>query len=144
MLWLLSRRDYSQQELRTRLRQKGYEEPDVEAALLLCQSYGYQSDERFAESRARNDSRRMGDRNVRARLVQKGIGADLAEAQLEVLSPELDRALGMLDRFRSVPLDDNVRAKVWRYLSYRGFSSATVRQALAHLAEQSLDHSDSD
>lgn len=134
MLWLLTRRDYSEKELRTKLTQKGYEVADIDSALTLCQDYGFQCDSRFAESKARNDSRRMGNRNITARLAMKGIDKELASAQLEALEPEEVRVKRVVEKFKGKPLDDDLRNKVWRHLSYRGFSSTAIKEAWQHLA----------
>lgn len=135
MLWLLSRRDYSALQLRERLRLRGYEEADVEAAIALAQSYNYQSDTRYAQGRVRSDAPRMGDRRLRAQLARSGIDVDVAREQLQDLAPENERVLQLLGRFEGRSLDEGLRAKVWRFLAYRGFSSSAIRAALAHLAQ---------
>jgi len=136
LAWLLSRREYSAHQLRTKLKQKGYEPAAIEEALELMQSYKYQSDERYAQMRARNDAPRSGDRGVRARLAASGIDADLAAEQISQLAPEADRAKELVKRFAGKPYDEALKTKVWRFLAYRGFSSDAIKRALAHLAER--------
>lgn len=142
LAWLLSRREYSAHQLRTKLKQKGYEPAAIEEALELMQSYKYQSDERYAQMRARNDAPRSGDRGVRARLVASGIDADLATEQIAQLAPESDRARSLVKRFEGKPYDDTLKTKVWRFLAYRGFSTAAIKDALAHLAEMAKHRDD--
>lgn len=145
LAWLLSRREYSAQQLRTKLKQKGYGLEETEEALALMQSYKFQSDERYAQMRARNDAPRSGNYRVRARLADSGIAADLAEEQVAQLAPEADRACALVERFAGKAFDDTLKAKVWRFLAYRGFSSEAIRRALARLAESSaqlIDESD--
>lgn len=142
LAWLLSRREYSAHQLRTKLKQKGYEPAAIEEALELMQSYKYQSDERYAQMRARNDAPRSGDRGVRARLVASGIDADLATEQISQLAPEADRAKSLVQRFVGTPYDEALKTKVWRFLAYRGFSSDAIKRALAHLAEMAKHRDD--
>ena len=51
-LRLLTRRDYSQSDLRQRLRDKGFEQDLIEAALQRCLELGYLDDQRYALNRA--------------------------------------------------------------------------------------------
>jgi regulatory protein len=139
LAWLLSCREYSAQQLRTKLKQKGYPPEEIESALELMQSYKYQSDERYAQMRARNDAPRSGNRRVRARLAESGIAADLAEEQVAQLAPEAERACALAQRFVGKPFDDALKAKVWRFLAYRGFSAEATRRALARLAEAAAE-----
>lgn len=47
LLYLLSKRDYSEQELRRKLQQKEYNTEEIEQAIEKAQSNNWQSDERF-------------------------------------------------------------------------------------------------
>lgn len=131
---LLSRREYSARALADRLQAAGYEADAVAATLSAMQEYGFQSDERYAEMRARQDNRRMGNRRVAASLVAKGIGKELAAKQLGALPPEAERAIDVARRFHGLLLDEHAKAKVWRFLSYRGFSPDAIKAALRSLA----------
>jgi len=137
---LLSRREYSARALADRLQAAGYEPDAVAAALAAMQEYGFQSDERYAEMRARQDGRRMGNRRVAASLVEKGIAKELAAEQLCTLPPETERAVDVARRFHGQPLDERLKAKVWRFLSYRGFSPDATKAALRSLAKAASDN----
>jgi regulatory protein len=131
----LSRREYSARALSDKLLEIGYEREAVEAAVVSMQEYGFQSDERFAEMRVRHDGRRMGNRRVAASLVERGIAKDLASEKLATLAPEAERAVELVQRFRAELLDDRRKAKIWRFMAYRGFSSDAIKAALRSLAE---------
>lgn len=137
-LWLLSRREYSAKELAAKLTQRGYPAEAAAEAVTWAQSHGFQNDTRFAESSARSHSRRMGDRRVAAELAEKGISRELAAQQLEELQPEGERAVDIARRFEGKPLDEALKAKVWRFLAYRGFSSGAIKAAIAHLKDVDL------
>lgn len=131
--WLLSRREYSAKELSDKLVLRGYPVEEAAEALVLMQGYGFQDDTRFAGMKARASSRRMGDRRVTMQLAEKGISRELASQQLEQLEPEAERAVAVASKFEGKPLDEVMKAKVWRFLAYRGFGSSAVKAALQHL-----------
>ena len=99
------------------------------------QGYGFQNDTRFAEIQARASARRSGNFRVTRALTEKGISKELASAQLEGLEPEPDRALRMVEKFEGKTLDEALKGKVWRFLASRGFSSGSIKVALAHLKQ---------
>ena len=133
MLWLLGQRDYSAAALRNKLKLKAYAEDDIEAALQFAQEYGFQNDERYAGVKARNDASRMGDRNVQARLREKGIAPEVIADKVAELEPEMDRVLAAAARFEGQHLDHKLEQKAYRFLSTRGYSSAAVKAAMARL-----------
>jgi len=139
VLWLLGQREYSAKQLRSRLKLKGYGVAEIEELLTLLQTYNYQSDERFAEVVVRTGSARLGNRGVQAKLMAGGVDEEIASAQLSQLAPEADRARALVERFEGKLLDEQLRNKVWRYLTYRGFSSSSIRQAVSHLEERAKE-----
>lgn len=139
VLWLLGRREYSAKQLRSRLKLKGYETEEVEALLTLLQTYNYQSDERFAESVVRTGGARLGNRGVQAKLMAGGVDEEITSTQLSQLAPEADRAQALVERFEGKLLDEQLRSKIWRYLTYRGFSSSSIRHAFSYLEERAKE-----
>lgn len=132
-LWLLSRREYAAKELLDKLVTRGYPEEEAQAALVSMQGHGFQDDARFASNKARTSSRRMGNRRVTMTLVEKGVSRELAAQQLDELEPEDQRAVALMTKYAGRPLDDKLKAKIWRFLASRGFSSGAVKTALLHL-----------
>ncbi len=132
-LGLLGQRDYSAAALKDKLKLKSYAEADIEAALQFAQEYGFQNDERYAGVKAQNDATRMGNRNVQAKLREKGIAPELIAEKVAELEPERDRVLAAAARFEGKPLDEKLEQKAYRFLSTRGFSTAAVKAAMAHL-----------
>ena len=128
-LWLLGRREWAEQELRSRLKLKGYGADEIDDCMTFCQHHGLQSDERFAGARTRSRSRQYGNRKLRAELRDKGVPDDVAQGALDELVPEEQRARALLSRFDGQDPDLALKAKVWRYLAARGFSSSVVERA---------------
>lgn len=103
-LTLLARRDFFAEELNARLRERGFDEGAVEAALGRCAELGMVDDrrtaERFVESRVR--SRAWGPARLRAEMERRGASREIAAAAVVELEREpetaLRRALERLER----------------------------------------------
>lgn len=133
LIWLLGRREYSEHELRKRLQQRECEPHEIEDAVNFVKECGYQSDSRYAAVKARAESRRRGDRQIRNTLTNKGIAKEEIEEQIANLAPEAERAIAAVSRFEGKELDQKLKEKVWRFLASRGFSSSAIRAAVEHL-----------
>ena len=133
VLWLLGRREWSEQELRARLKQRGCEPEEIDDAVGYAKSSGLQSDDRFAGSKARLEGRRKGDRSVRYALSSKGIEPEQIAAEIAALEPETERVIGALRRFEGKTPDLKLKGKVWRFLASRGFTRSAVDAGWAHL-----------
>lgn len=137
-VWHLSRREYSAVELRRKIVQRGYTEQEADEAMAFVQEHNYQSDDRYAGMKARSTAHRAGDRKIEMALKTKGIAVEVAQAQIETLAPEHERAVEAVEKFRRLAeggVSRELQAKVWRYLGYRGFSPDAIRRALDALAQ---------
>lgn len=133
VLWLLGRRDYSEKELRDKMRLRGFEAEAIDAGIAYAKESGYQSDARYASHKASALSRRLGNGRILRELKDKGIEPAAASAELEALEPELDRAVGLLARYEGQPLTLELRGKITRFLAYRGFSFEVIKKALRRM-----------
>jgi regulatory protein len=138
-LWHLSRREFSAAELRKKIIQRGYTEQEADEAMAFVQEHNYQSDERYAGMKARSTAHRAGNRKIQMVLRTKGVEDPVVQAQLEILAPESERAIEAVEKFRKLAVDGVSRelsTKIWRYLSYRGFSGDAIKRAVAALNEK--------
>lgn len=134
-LGLLSRREHSARELRTKLAARGHGADEAGDAIDRLQQQEYQSDARFAASIARQRSAQgYGPRRIRAELKSHG----LAEAAIREAIASLDRdwnaaaAAQLRRRYGAkAPADREERAARAGFLLRRGFDPATVR-AVTH------------
>lgn len=133
LVFLLGRREYSEHELRQKLKLRECSEEQIEDAVAFVKELDLQSDERYAESRARMDGRRKGNRIIRQKLAHQGISSERIEQELQGLPSECERAIEVAKRFEGKSLDLKAKGKVWRFLTYRGFSGDAIRAALDHL-----------
>jgi regulatory protein len=136
-MWLLSRYEYSAEKLRTKMIHRGYSGEEAAAGLAVVQERGYQSDERFAESKARARQHRAGDRKIELVLRSKGISQDVALDQISTLEPEEDRAVRAGEKYRGLIGEDgltaDLRKDIYAKLARKGFSAKSVKAALTAL-----------
>lgn len=128
----LVRREHSRAELARKLALHAESAHAVQAVLDLLLSKKQQSDERFAEERARSLSRKYGAAKIRQDLKAKGIEQQV----IDRVSPgdELGRARAILARkYREPAATREEHARRARFLMSRGFSYDIIRSALSSI-----------
>lgn len=138
-LTMLSRRELSESQIRTRLARRDFEDDEIEASVERLRQDGTLNDRRVALSAARLESsvRHRG----RARVIQKlrslGIDGDVAESAVNEVFEEvdegalLDRALERRLRGKTPKdLDDKGRARIVRGLAAQGFTFVAIMKRL--------------
>ncbi len=136
-LRLLARREHSQKELLTKLKQRGL---DIEQAKIVIDELAqenWQSNDRFSESFARQRIRKgYGPVRICYELQQKGAAAldldklldDMAMTWLDVIEQVY---LNKYPQSTSITLAD--WSKRYRFLQQRGFSADLIKQLSQHL-----------
>jgi regulatory protein len=147
-LRLLSMREYSRKELGSKLSEsaarmlkisstKGSDEAEVpetplasqiEAVLDDFEGRGWLSDQRFAEALVRRRSERFGTRKIQDELAQAGVDTSKTSELLRSLKEtEYQRAHELWQRkFGVVATEQKERARQYRFLASKGFSSDVV------------------
>lgn len=134
LIYLLSRREYSEFELRQKLLLKKYTADIIEQALEHCKSKGYQSDDRFASMfiTARLE-RGMGIKKIHYELRNKGISTDIIDKIVQDLEDLQQQGLYLDNKARAIelinrrygeldfPLDLKFKQKIFRFMFSRGF-----------------------
>lgn len=134
-VYLLSKREYTADQLRRKMNLKGYAPEEVDDALRFLQEYNFQSDERFAGAYSRGAENRLGNRRLMLAMTSKGVTPEVAEEAIAELGSEEERAYQAARRFENLSIDFEVEQKIWRFLSYRGFSSKAIRTVVSQLKE---------
>lgn len=133
LIYLLSRRDYSERELRQKLKQKEYDAEEIEQAIEKVQQQNWQSDERFCQHFIRYRSQQgYGPNRLKQELRLKGVADWLILQQLE--ESEIDwfeLAERTFEKKRPAHWDIKVKQKLWRYMINHGFYS----EHFTHLME---------
>ena len=129
----LSRRDHSSEELRDKLRGKGYDHALVNDLIERLRAENLLDDDRYLENFiAYHAARGQGPNRIRVDLRHLG----LPEAQVEVSLAAYPDWTAQLKRARekkfgtSLPTNYADRQRQARFLAYRGFSGAQIRNAL--------------
>ncbi|MCL2075126.1 MAG: recombination regulator RecX [Betaproteobacteria bacterium] len=130
-LALLARREYSRAALAKKLAPHVESEAMLEKLLDDLVAADLLSDARFAASRVNALSARRGNARLAHELGQEGVAAEeIATALLEA-GDENERCLTVLQKkFGAPPATLAERARQVRFLRYRGFSSASIQNAL--------------
>ena len=148
-LRLLSLREYSRKELANKLAQSEarrakanpesldqsvQELPaDIEAVLDDFEARGWLSDARFAEALVRRRSERYGTRKIADELERAGVDPKQSAQLLGSLKgSEFERAYTLWSRkYGQKALDQKERARQYRFLASKGFSSEVVARIIS-------------
>jgi regulatory protein len=145
MDWL-SRREYTQAEVRAKLASREIPDFEIEATVTDLVADGLVSDERFAECYVRSKVRRgKGPVRIRMELKDRGVSTELADQFLR--DGDVDWVEQACE-VRSKKFGDQAvaefteRARQARFLQYRGFTSAQIQHALNTIAKNSTEEMD--
>jgi regulatory protein len=130
---MLARRDYASGELRARLTDKGFEADVVQALIATLERERLLDDGRFAEHYVTyHAGRGQGPTRISRDLKVMGLNAELIERCLSEGPDWVDLARSVRQKKfgRDVPESYARKAKQARFLQYRGFTGAQIRQAL--------------
>ena len=135
---LVDKRDYTRQEIESKLKLDGYAKASSEAAIERAERAGIIDDARYARSFVRSKVYAgWGDRRIAQELSRRGLSlADVEGWPDEFLDgrPESERALELV-RTRRIP-GKNAFPKLVRFLCARGYStSAAMSAARSYLDE---------
>lgn len=137
LLQLLSRRDYSQEELRRKALTKGFEETEIAETLQYLQEIKVQSDAEVAESVILGYQGKYGKRKIKQKSQEKGIRDDLFERMWEQLADQREtenlsnlkaKVMRKYQLTQFSNLDPKTKRKVCNFLQYRGFNSFQLLQ----------------
>lgn len=140
----LSSRHCSERELYRLLEKEFSAHPDLDKAisqtLARLRELHLINDERIAESLSHR-YRHKGNRFIRNILKQKELSEEVIEQTLAQCGDEYERALEALHKklysvYRTP--DDKSKARLYTFLSSRGFSQAVIHQAIKALYEDTV------
>lgn len=130
-LQLLTRRDYSRAELKSKLAADAESEEELDHVLTTLQSERLLSDERYAAQRVVARGSRYGNTRLKQELRQKGVTDEDIETALPEAGDETERCRAIwAKKFGNPPESPEERAKQMRFLQYRGFSGEAIRRVM--------------
>ena len=132
---LLTGREYSRRDLKSKLDRKFEGSSEIDGVLDQLQQDGLQSDERFTESFVRSRViRGQGPARIRRDAREKGIEAPLFDQVLEIQDIDwyaLAKDVALRKFGSELAVDSKDRAKRIRFMQYRGFSYDQINYALS-------------
>jgi regulatory protein len=141
----LARRDYSSEDLRLKLLEKGYDPCVVLPLLDALRGEKLLDEQRYLENFvAYHAARGQGPLRIRVELRRHGVHGTLVEEYLDAY-PEWIRLAERtrLKKFGAKPTKNHADRQIQaRFLSYRGFTSAQIRMALGFDIELDSDIED--
>lgn len=155
---LLSQRDHSEAELRRKLAAPPFmanarfssksptelpEEPVdpaiIEQVISYCYQHNWLDDRRFANSFIASRSRKgYGAQRIRSELMQKGVDKEIVQdalAECEIDWCEQAREIALRKFGDPLPVEWKEKAKVLRYLLYRGFFQEEIQSIYRDFAQ---------
>jgi regulatory protein len=131
---LLSRREHSILELRTKLLGRDFPSADIDAALARLVEEGLLSDERFTEAYIASCVRKgHGPTRIRLELERRGVAESLIADYLERTDIDWNQLAGAVrhKKFGEKPVSDYREwARQAKFLQYRGFTNEQIRKVL--------------
>jgi regulatory protein len=145
-LTLLSRREHSARELKSKLARKGLDAAESATALADLQAKDYQSDARFGEMLVRSRiAQGYGPRWIVAELKTHGIAESAARELIEAAQPDWPALIRQQLRRRyggKAAANLAERSKRAAFLLRRGFDAATVQSVTRAAGLESSDELD--
>lgn len=134
---LLKSRDRTYKQLSDKLLSDNYDKVTVSSVMDYLMSYGYIDDERYAAFYCINHVNDMSRKQVKCKLINKGVSKDIIDEALE--NSEIDdeqilRELIQKKRFTEKITDMASYKRAVEYLLRRGFSYEVIRKNLVKSA----------
>jgi regulatory protein len=134
---ILGVRDHAREELRKKLKQRGFPDVRIDPVLDRLEAAGYVDDERTSRVFVRALVRdQWGPMRIRQKMMVKGFDSDTIADALEEHDAEetwIESATARVrQKFRKEPeeLEQDEKEKAFRHLTYRGYSGSVSRSVL--------------
>jgi regulatory protein len=145
---LLSVRGRSTQELRLKLKERGFAEPVIEKVIVRLLELNYLDDKSFAEQWARNlgVNRLYGNRRIEMSLLEKGIASKLIERSIVLVREERSEkdaiTIFIKKKLRDKKIseiNEKEKRRLIQNLRGRGFPAGLIFEALGRTEEEFIN-----
>ncbi len=139
---LLTKRPYTEYQLRQKLREGMYPDQSIESAMAYVKSFGYIDDEAYARDYISYHLECSGIRNIEQKLQQKGIDSKLIGRILGEMDP-LELSCAQTEQIRAlfqkkykgcIPEDAAQKNKMINFFLRKGYSVSEVKRALKEIS----------
>ncbi len=137
-LMLLQKKDYTEEELRRKLKAGEYPQKAIEEAIAYVKSFHYIDDYRYCVSYINCYASKWSYQQIMSKLITKGVDKKCIQQAYEevmengniVAEEELIRAILRKKNYDSEHADAKAKQKIYNHLLYKGFSSGVINQVL--------------
>ncbi len=139
-LRLIEIKDRTEKEIRTKLKEKNFEEDEIEKEIEFLKSYGYINDRRYAEHYTSDaiNLKKWGKTRIRTELVHRGVGRDIADEIIEEAFMEVDGDrlfCQMESRFKNADFSNmKERTRIFNFYLRRGFCPEEIKGAMNRMS----------
>lgn len=141
LAYLVKDGDYTEFQIRKKLKQGFYPEEAIEEALQFGREYHYLDDWRYAQTFAEQKAAVMSRRLIAMKLLEKGISKEMADRALSCLEDKEDSALERLIRKKNINFSTATwqeRQKICAYFMRKGFAYEDILQKINEI--ESTEH----
>lgn len=133
MLALLSKKDYTCEEIARKLRQGCYSEDVIEEAIAYGISKSYLDDERYAREYVAWKKSSKSFLQISYELSKKGIARSICDSILSEEEEDVEALRELIERYRNRQSGEEVqkRQKTYRHFLQKGYSSSLIHQILS-------------
>ncbi len=139
-MYLLQKQDRTEQQLREKLKQSGFQNEDIDDAITYVKDFRYLDDERFARNYVRYGGEYKSRQKLKIALLQKGISMDLIERALdeEYEGNEKEQILQCLKKksFSATESTREERQKVIASLYRKGFCIEDIKSVMGNVDDE--------
>ena len=135
-LKLITIKDRTEKEIRTKLKEKGFDENIIEEEIEFLSHYGYINDKRYAEHFT-NDAialKKWGKARIRMELSRRGVERDIVDNAIEEAFFDVDDDrlyTEMEKRFKNADFSNmKERTRIFNFYQRRGFSPEEIKGAM--------------
>ncbi len=133
----------TQYELRAKLKEKEYSDPEIDEAIDYVSSFGYLNDETYAEQYVISNASQKSISAMRRELKKKGIDEDIiTDALMEVDEDESGIVYDLILKRAGEPhdLDEKEERRLFGFCARRGFSTSTILRAFKQYRSEAEEY----
>jgi regulatory protein len=132
-LYILSRADKTEHEIKTRLKEKGYPVPVVDRVLEFLKEYGYINDCEYASNYIMHKNKTKSIKQISYELIRKGVNKEIVREAIGITNPDQSELIEkyVLRKVDSLKGDDfKEENKLYMFLLRKGFDVSEIRKVI--------------
>jgi regulatory protein len=139
-LKLITIKDRTEKEIRTKLKEKNFDENTIEEEIEFLSNYGYINDNRYAQHFTSDaiNIKKWGKSRIRTELLRRGVDRDVVDEVIEEAFSETDDDrlyTEMEKRFKNADFSNmKERTRIFNFYLRRGFSPEEIKGAMNRLS----------